>query len=87
MDITSLAQSFGLPVALLLIGFAGLFSLYRAALAAKDRVYQQLLDDKDEENARLEARLFQVLDKGDYLADLAGAPQPPPAVRRRRSEV
>lgn len=94
MDITSLAQTFGPTVAILLIGVGGLFSLYRAALAAKDKVNQQLLDDKDEQiedlkqqKALVEARLFRVLDRGEQFADLAGAPQPPPIIRRRRSEV
>jgi hypothetical protein len=94
MDIIPLAQQFGLPVALLVIGLGVVYRAYTKALADKDAAYQQMLKQKDDENerleernAQLEARLFRVLDKGERLADLAGAPLPPPAVRRRRSEV
>jgi hypothetical protein len=94
MDIISLAQAFGLPVALLVIGLGVVYRAYVQALKDKDAATAKVLAEKEaaierleERNAQLEARLFRVLDKGERLADLAGAPLPPPAVRRRRTEV
>jgi hypothetical protein len=94
MDIIPLAQTFGLPVALLVIGLGVIYRAYLKALEDKDEATTRVLAEKEaaierleERNAQLEARLFRVLDKGERLADLAGAPQPPPAVRRRRTEV